>query len=67
MNVHSEKVPSAPRRPSGEASGSYRYTRLSSTSSLSIARKVESHIGSRGSTKPTIGMRSNEESRTRSP
>ena len=64
MKVHSEKVPSEPWSPSGDAPGSYRYTRLSVTSSVSIASRVDSHIGSRGATNPTLDMRSSEESST---
>ena len=48
QNVHIENVPSEPCNPSGDASGLYRYTRLSDTSLSSIAASVPSQIASVG-------------------
>lgn len=58
QKVHSGKVPSSPRGPSGHPPGLYRYTRLSETSSRSMAASVDSHIGSPGATKPSCGISS---------
>lgn len=59
-----EKVPSSPSRPSGLASGSYRQTRESDTSSSLSASRVDSHTGSVGETNLVSGIISTAASST---